>query len=410
MAKSEDVKLKENYFMKLKHKIKAPFAGGKKSRFKIGINKFAKAILTMIAILPVAGLFIVMGKVIGPLGFGQITSIAKVANHIGTIIETIGWLPFRHIGLLFAIAIAGSWAKNRAGGCFAGAIAYLTLLTVGATFFITRVGNDDGTEFMNYILGGKWTSQQDYFSNQEGVYSLRFDALGGIITGFIGAGVYNKFFAFNRLPNALSFFNGPRFVPLMVIVIMLPIAIVLSLFWPLIQTGINVIGKNIALNNKIPFIIPFGYGFLERLLLPLGLHHMVTIPMNYTSLGGILDYTSVNTFASDLFTNQNLTKEELVAFFNYAVDKNLVDQKSLVSEGQEQMWYTWVTALKVVESNWTEYATNIVPNSTNVKDVYQIVINSFEPVRFKVGQMITSTGSLIGAGIGMMYELVKLIG
>ncbi|PWF94749.1 PTS transporter subunit EIIC [Spiroplasma poulsonii] len=94
----------------------------------------------------------------------------------------------------------------------------------------------------------------------------------------------------------------------MVIVISLPIAITLSLFWPLIQTGINVIGKSIALNNKIPFIIPFGYGFLERLLLPFGLHHMITIPMNYTSLGGVLDYTSVNTFSDTLFENYPLTK------------------------------------------------------------------------------------------------------
>ncbi|PWF94846.1 PTS transporter subunit EIIC [Spiroplasma poulsonii] len=193
----------------------------------------------------------------------------------------------------------------------------------------------------------------------------------------------------------------------MVIVISLPIAITLSLFWPLIQTGINVIGKSIALNNKIPFIIPFGYGFLERLLLPFGLHHMITIPMNYTSLGGVLDYTSVNTFSDTLFENYPLTKEELVAFFDYTVAEHLVDKKSLVSEGQEQMLYTWITALNLVKNNWTEYANNIVPNSTGVNDVYQIVMNAFEPVRFKVGQMVTSTGSLIGAGIGMMYAISK---
>lgn len=193
----------------------------------------------------------------------------------------------------------------------------------------------------------------------------------------------------------------------MVIVISLPIAITLSLFWPLIQTGINVIGKSITLNNKIPFIIPFGYGFLERLLLPFGLHHMITIPMNYTSLGGVLDYTSVNTFSDTLFENYPLTKEELVAFFDYTVAEHLVDKKSLVSEGQEQMWYTWITALNLVKNNWTEYANNIVPNSTVVNDVYQIVMNAFEPVRFKVGQMVTSTGSLIGAGIGMMYAISK---
>ncbi|WP_416375424.1 PTS transporter subunit EIIB [Spiroplasma poulsonii] len=134
---------------------------------------------------------------------------------------------------------------------------------------------------------------------------------------------------------------------------------------------------------------------------------MITIPMNYTSLGGVLDYTSVNTFSDTLFENYPLTKEELVAFFDYTVAEHLVDKKSLVSEGQEQMLYTWITALNLVKNNWTEYANNIVPNSTGVNDVYQIVMNAFEPVRFKVGQMVTSTGSLIGAGIGMMYAISK---
>ncbi|WP_348736075.1 hypothetical protein [Spiroplasma endosymbiont of Ammophila pubescens] len=110
MSKSGNVKVKENYFMKLKNK--KHLWRRKNSRFKIAINKFTKAILTMIAILPVAGLFIFVGKIIGPLGFGQIAAIAKVVNHIGAIIETISWMPFRHIGLLFAIAISGSWAKK----------------------------------------------------------------------------------------------------------------------------------------------------------------------------------------------------------------------------------------------------------------------------------------------------------
>ncbi|WP_253301595.1 PTS transporter subunit EIIC [Spiroplasma endosymbiont of Phyllotreta cruciferae] len=121
----------------------------------------------------------------------------------------------------------------------------------------------------------------------------------------------------------------------------------------------------------------------------------------------MLDFTSVNTFSDTLFENQALTKEELVAFFNYAVNNNLVDKKSLIPEGQEQMWYTWITALNLVKNNWTKYANNIVSNPTGANAVYQIVINAFEPVRFKVGQMITSTGSLIGAGIGIMYAISK---
>lgn len=63
--------------------------------------------------------------------------------------------------------------------------------------------------------------------------SIRYDAIGEIIMGFVGATIYNKYYNFNKLPQALSFFNGARFVPFMVIIIVLPISVGIGLIWPL---------------------------------------------------------------------------------------------------------------------------------------------------------------------------------
>src|SRR5699024_8724576 len=108
-----------------------------------------------------------------------------------------------------------------------------------------------------------------------------------IIAGFVGAVIYNKYYNFRKLPDALSFFNGKRFVPFVVIGWSVVISLGLAVIWPVVQTGINNFGIWIAGSaDTAPILAPFVYGTLERLLLPFGLHHMLTIPMNYTPLGG----------------------------------------------------------------------------------------------------------------------------
>ncbi|WP_236630695.1 PTS transporter subunit EIIC [Mycoplasma sp. ATU-Cv-508] len=262
---------------------------------------------------------------------------------------------------------------------------------------------------MNYIVGGKWTPTRGYFDWQEGVRSISFGALGGILTGFLGAIIYNKFHTFNRLPKVLSFFNGVRFVPLMVFAIVVPLACGLALFWPLLQAGINWMGTNIAKNNRVPFVMPFLFGTLERLMLPFGLHHLLTIPMNYTELGGNLNFLDADTFKQALSGHesaQGLTAEQLAAFFKYLVEQDFAKENQLKAQGQENMWYTWIQALNGVRDHWQSYASG-QGISTSTEAVYQVVSGAFTPARFKTGQMISSTGSLVGAAFGMLYALKK---
>ena len=174
----------------------------------------------------------------------------------------------------------------------------------------------------------------------------------GIISGFIGATAYNKYYNFRKLPDALSFFNGKRFVPFVVILRSIIAAIVLAAFWPVVQTGINSFGIWIANSQETaPILAPFLYGTLERLLLPFGLHHMLTIPMNYTALGGTYEVLTGAAKGSQVF-------------------------------GQDPLWLAWVTDL-----------VNLKGTDANQ---YQHLLTTVNPARFKVGQMIGSFGILMG--------------
>ena len=138
------------------------------------------------------------------------------------------------------------------------------------------------------LRGGQEIAVNGYFTSVLGAPALNMGVFVGIIAGFVGDVAYNKYYNFRKLPDALAFFNGKRFVPMVVIAYSVVISIVLSLFWPVVQTGINNFGIWIANSSETsPILAPFIYGTLERLLLPFGLHHMLTIPMNYTSFGNL---------------------------------------------------------------------------------------------------------------------------
>jgi len=148
-------------------------------------QKFGKALMVVVAVMPAAGLMISIGKSIP-----MINPNLGVLVTTGGVLEQIGWGVIGNLHILFALAIGGSWAKERAGGAFAAGLSF--------------------------------------------------------IAGFVGATAYNKYYNFRKLPDALSFFNGKRFVPFVVILRSVIVAIVLSFVWPVVQSGINSFGIWIA--------------------------------------------------------------------------------------------------------------------------------------------------------------------
>lgn len=322
-------------------------------------QKFGKALMVVVAVMPAAGLMISIGKSI-PL----ISPDMQMLITIGSVIESIGWAIIGNLHLLFALAIGGSWAKERAGGAFAAGIAFILINRItGAIFGVNSTMLADDKAFTHTLFGTK-IMVKGFFTSVLEAPALNMGVFVGIIAGFVGANAYNKYYNYRKLPDALSFFNGKRFVPFVVILWSTIVAIVLSIVWPYIQAGINNFGLWIATSkDTAPILAPFLFGFLERLLLPFGLHHMLTIPINYTQLGGTYEILSGAQAGTKVY-------------------------------GQDPLWLAWATDL-------------VNLNHAGDTTQYNHVLNTFTPARFKVGQMIGSSGILMGLAYAMYRNVDK---
>ena len=310
-------------------------------------QKFGKALMVVIAVMPAAGLMISIGK-----SLVMINPTFAPLVITGGILEQIGWGVIGNLHILFALAIGGSWAKERAGGAFAAGLAFILINRITGTIFGVSGDMLKNPNAMVSTLFGGSIKVADYFISVMEAPALNMGVFVGIIAGFVGATAYNKYYNFRKLPDALSFFNGKRFVPFVVILRSAIAAIVLSILWPLVQTGINNFGIWIANSQEnAPILAPFLYGTLERLLLPFGLHHMLTIPMNYTALGGTYEILTGAAKGTQVF-------------------------------GQDPLWLAWITDLVNLKGT----------DATH----YQQLLNTVHPARFKVGQMIGSFGILMG--------------
>lgn len=187
------------------------------------LQRIGKALMLPIAILPVAGLL---------LRFGQpdLLNIPFIA--------AAGDAVFKNLAILFAIGVAVGMSKDNNGAAgLAGAVGYF-ILTMGATAI-------DKT--------------------------INMSVLGGILSGVIAGLLYNRF-KDTKLPDWLAFFGGRRFVPIITGLVMVVLAFLFGFIWPPIQAGINAIGEWITTAGALGVGL---YGFLNRLLIPVGLHHVL---------------------------------------------------------------------------------------------------------------------------------------
>ena len=261
------------------------------------LQRVGRAFMLPIALLPIAGLLLGIGasltneamleayNLMGAMGPGTfLYSVFSLLASVGTVI-------FDNLPIIFAMGVALGMAENeKATATLSAAIAFFVMhKTINSLLLITgRLTNEalnDGT-----------------IANVVGIQSLQMGVFGGIIVGLGVAYLNNRFYKI-RLPNVISFFGGTRFVPIISTAVYLLVGVLMFFFWPYVQSGIYALG-NLVL--KSGYAGTFIYGFIERILIPFGLHHVFYLPFWQTGVGGsalidgVMVYGAQNIFFAEL--------------------------------------------------------------------------------------------------------------
>ncbi|AHI52598.1 PTS transporter subunit EIIC [Spiroplasma culicicola] len=282
---------------KLAKKANSSSGPGAWSKFLTMLQELGKALQFPIAVLPFAAIL----NRFGALGL-QYAEEGSIGYWISLVIQRPGDVPFANLPLLFAIGTAFGLAKDHRGEvALVGLIFYMALaaLTAEGTLPQAIYGDILGTEQTHYIWLNKegveeilelaspkvW-SQLFYVplmgqvDGKEVVigatYVLNIGVLGGIVSGCLSAFFYNRLKEI-KLPTALSFFGGRRFVPMVALAVAIPTAILFAIVWPWIQFGLIKFGNAVADPTNPAIAIPgtATYAILNRLLLPFGLHQIL---------------------------------------------------------------------------------------------------------------------------------------
>lgn len=239
------------------------------------LQRVGRSFMLPIAILPVAGLFLGIGSsftnetMLEAYGLIGIMGPGTVLYSILSVLSAAGNIVFNNLPLLFAMGVAiGMAKKEKDVAALSAAIAFLIMhASIGAMINI-----NGGTEA---LLEGAATEVL-------GITSLQMGVFGGIIVGLGVAALHNKYYKI-ELPQVLGFFGGTRFVPIISAIVYLVVGIAMFYLWPVIQSGIYKVG-DIVLRSG--YAGTWVYGFMERLLIPFGLHHVFYLPFWQTAVGG----------------------------------------------------------------------------------------------------------------------------
>ena len=241
------------------------------------LQRVGRSFMLPIAILPVAGLLLGFGgsftneTMLKTYGLMGIMGPGTIANQILQIMNAAGNIIFANLPLLFAIGVAiGMAKKEKAVAALSAVIAFFIMhASIGA--LIDLNGGADA------MLSGS-------VANVCGITSLQMGVFGGIIVGLGVAALHNRFYKI-ELPQVLSFFGGTRFVPIISGIVYVGVGILMFFVWPKVQVGIYGVGDFVLRSG---YAGTWVYGFMERLLIPFGLHHVFYLPFWQTAVGGTM--------------------------------------------------------------------------------------------------------------------------
>ncbi|MEM6433368.1 MAG: glucose-specific PTS transporter subunit IIBC [Cyanobacteria bacterium P01_D01_bin.115] len=250
------------------------------------LQKMGKSLMLPVSVLPVAG--ILLG-----LGSARLIEIQKIQDGILTSAK-FGWLPaqlaeimkssgdaiFANLPVIFAVAVAIGYTANDGVSALAaivGFVVFLASLGVSSILFF-----DLDPEVLKPIMG---------------IPSLDTGVFGGLIMGCVAAYMFNRFFRI-KLPQYLGFFAGKRFVPIITAIAAIGVGMLMSLIWPPIGGAIDRFAAAAAAGGNVPLTVAI-YGFIERLLIPFGLHHVWNVPF-FFQIGSFVDPITGETVTGDI--------------------------------------------------------------------------------------------------------------
>ncbi len=249
------------------------------------LQRVGRSFMLPIAILPVAGLLLGIGSsftnetTIATYGLTGILGEGTILNSLLVIMNKVGSVVFDNLPLIFAVGVAiGMAKKEKEVSALSAVIAYFVMNTaISAMLTITGKVLENG-EIAEGVLDGTIASVC-------GIQSLQMGVFGGIIVGLGVAALHNRFYKIT-LPNALSFFGGTRFVPIISTVVYMFVGILLYFVWPTVQNGIYALGGLVTGSGYVGTLI---FGLIKRALIPFGLHHVFYMPFWQTAVGGTME-------------------------------------------------------------------------------------------------------------------------
>lgn len=242
------------------------------------LQRIGRSFMLPIAILPVAGLLLGIGSsftnetMLKAYGLWNLMGPGTIANGIFRVLSDAGNIVFTNLPIIFAMGVAiGMAKKEKEVAALSAAIAFFIMhASIGA---------------MITINGGAENMLRGATADVVGITSLQMGVFGGIIVGLGVAALHNRFYKI-QLHQVLSFFGGTRFVPIISALVYTLVGILMFFVWPVIQSGIYSVGE-FVLNSG--YVGTWVYGFMERLLIPFGLHHVFYLPFWQTGVGGTME-------------------------------------------------------------------------------------------------------------------------
>ena len=261
------------------------------------LQRVGRAFMLPIALLPIAGLLLGIGasftntamleayNLMGILGPGTFL------NSAFTLLSSVGTVIFDNLPLLFAMGVALGMAENEKG---------TATLSAAIAFFVMHKTINTLLALSGRLAEG--AMPEGTVADVVGIPSLQMGVFGGIIVGLGVAYLTNRFYKI-RLPNVIAFFGGSRFVPIISTTAYIFVGVLMFFVWPYIQTGIFALGNLVLRSGYAGTLI---YGFIERILIPFGLHHVFYLPFWQTGVGGsalidgVMVYGAQNIFFAEL--------------------------------------------------------------------------------------------------------------